>query len=71
MDTTGVFGVGENSALGCYRKRVLWVSIAKGLPRNMRWSISRGHLPPLLCTCFPFLFTQTLYLFTLSLFPCL
>ena len=56
-DVTGVFGVGENSALGCCGKRVTWVSVAQGLPRNMRWSISRGLIPPLLCSCFPFLFT--------------
>ena len=38
-----------------------------GFPRDMRSSIRRG-LSPLLCSCFPFLYTQPLYLFTLFYF---
>ena len=40
-----MFGVGEYSAPGCCGKRVPWVSVVQGLPRNMRLSISRGLIP--------------------------
>ena len=36
--------------------------------RATRECLLVGGLSPLLCSCFPFLFTQPLYLFTLSLF---
>ena len=44
-DATGALGVCQYSAPGCCGKRVLWVSVAQELPRNMRLSISRGLIP--------------------------
>ena len=50
----GALRVGENSAPGCCGKRVLRVSVAQELPRNMRLSISRGLIPlAVFLLCFP------------------
>ena len=67
--TAGVLSVGENSAPGCCGKRgsvgfrwVLWVSVARRFRATRDCLLVGGVCPPT-CLCFPFLFTQPLYLF--------
>ena len=45
MSVTGVFGAGENSALGCCGKSVPWVSVVQGLPCDAWLFISRSLIP--------------------------